>query len=107
MSSFDHIDKFTQDDLKVYHDICTDEAYKARTPDALFIGVHKLFNDAYIDGLVPGTQVDINSNDYLKAICPMWSDYQFVSDEDMREHFLENSNIGAFLDKFISSMLHK
>ena len=27
-SSFDHIDRFTQDDLKVYHDICTDEAYK-------------------------------------------------------------------------------
>lgn len=106
-SSFGHVDRFTQDDLKVYYDICTDEAYKARTPDALFVGVHKLFNDAYIDGLVPGTYIDINSNDYLNAICPMWSDYQFVSDEDIREYFLENSNIGAFLDSFISLMLRK
>lgn len=106
-SKFDHIDKFTQDDLKVYHDICTDAAYKARTPDALFVGVHKLFKDTYIDTLVVGTHIDINSADYLNAICPMWSTYDFVSDEDMREYFLENNNIGEFLDKFILSMLRK
>lgn len=106
-SNFDHIDRFTQDDLKVYHDICTDAAYKARTPDALFVGVHKLFDDAYIDKLVCGTKIDINGHDYLSAIHPMWSDYSFVSDEDMREYFLKNNNIGEFLDKFILSMFLK
>lgn len=103
-SSFVRIDKFTQDDLKVYYDICTDPKYNARTPDVLFVGVHKLFEDSYLDGLVRDTQIDINSSTYLNSIRPMWSDYLFVSDEDMREYFLENNNIGVFLDKFISSI---
>lgn len=104
---FEHFDKFTQDDLKVYYDICTDEAYKARTPDALFVGLHKLFNETYLSGLSSGDKIDIGDKEYLDAIVPEWSSYDFVSDEDIKEYFIANNNIGMFLDKFISSMLKK
>ena len=106
-STYDHIDRFTQDDLKVYYDICTDAAYKGRTPDALFVGLHKLFDDIYLNSLSAGDTIDIGSNSYLDAICPEWSSYNFVSDEDIKEYFIANSNIGVFLDKFISTMLKK
>ena len=105
-STFKHFDKFTQNDLKVYYDICTDESYKARTPDALFIGVHQLFDDAYLNSLTIGDLIDISSDTYLDAIQPSWSSYSFVSDEDIKEYFLANNNIGVFLDKFINALLN-
>lgn len=106
-NKFDHVDKFTQGDLKVYYDICVDEAYKARTPDALFVGLHRLFDDDYIDSLKPGDCVYINDQNYLGAVNPSWSNYSFVADEEMREYFIDNSNIGVFLDKFIELMMSK
>lgn len=102
---FDHIDNFTQTDLKVYYDICVDESYKNRTPDALFVGLHKLFSEEYIASLSQGEKIDINSKEYLDAIQPEWSNYDYISDEDIKEYFLENSNIGLFLDNFIKAML--
>lgn len=106
-STFNHFDKFTQGDLKIYYDICTDESYKNRTPDALFVGLHKLFNKDYLDSLNSGDKIDIGSDEYLDAIQPEWSTYEFVSDDDIKEYFLKNNNIGMFLDKFISSMIKK
>lgn len=102
---FDHIDRFTQADLKVYYDICRDESYRGRTPAVLFVGLHKLFDDSYLSSLVAGTQIDIDSDVYLQSIVPEWSDYSFVMDEDMREYFIEHSNVGQFLDQFVRLML--
>ena len=104
-SKFKRLDKFTQGDLKVYYDICTDESYKNRTPDALFVGVHKLFSDDYLKLLKQEDQIDISSQDYLKSVQPEWSTYDFVPDEDIKEYFLAHSNIGLFLDKFIRAMI--
>jgi hypothetical protein len=102
---FKKVDKLTQKDLKVYYDIMVDEAYKGRTPDALFVGVHHLFDDVYIGSLERGEEVDIGSYEYLSAVNPAWSDYAFVDDEDIRDYFIANSNIGVFLDNFIAKML--
>lgn len=75
------------------------------TPDALFVGMHHLFDDDYIASLSKGDRVDLASSAYLDAIQPKWSTYDFVADEDMKDYFIENSNIGVFLDNFIAKML--
>lgn len=106
-SKFDHIDTFTQNDLKVYYDISTDEADKARTPDALYVGVHKLFTDEYLSTLVRGDYIDIGGKEYLNGINPIWSTYDFVDDDDIKDYFIENNNIGLFLDKFILHLKKK
>lgn len=106
-SHYEHLDNFTQDDLKVYYDICTDEAYKARTPDALFVGLHKLFKVDYLNSLSPGKEINIGSDEYLDAIEPEWSSYDYIEDEAIKEFFINNNNIGKFLDKFITSILKK
>lgn len=105
-SKFKRLDKFTQGDLKVYYDICTDESYKNRTPDAVFVGVHQLFDPDYLTTLVPNQMMDLNADSYLTAIQPQWSDYEFIPDEEIKEYFLAQSNIGLFLDQFIQAMLH-
>ena len=98
---FQKIDKLTQGDLEVYYNIANDEGYKNRTPDSMFIGVHKLFKDDYLLGLKKTEHVDISSEQYLNAISPSWSNYEFVSDEDIKDYFLKYNNIGKFLDEFI------
>lgn len=103
-SKFKKYDLFTQDDLKVYYDISTDETYKNRTPSALFIGIHKLFDENYLNSLNENDKIDIGSEEYLRAVIPEWSKYSFVSDDDIKEYFIKNNNIGLFLDKFIQKM---
>lgn len=104
---FEQMERLTLDKMKEYYDICTDKAYKNRAPDALFIGVHKLYRAGYLEGLKKGELIDRTSKEYLDAIQPEWSTYDFVSDEDIREYFLEHSNIGVFLDTFIEKMIGK
>jgi len=104
---FDHVDTFSQNDLKVYYDICNDEAYKGRTPDALFVGVHRLFNDNYLNSLTKKKTIDIASDEYLNNVNPKWSSYEFIDDEIIKEYFIKNNNIGLFIDKFIESINDK
>lgn len=102
---FDHLDILTQNDMLVYYKIMNDEAYKGRKPDAMFIGVHKLFDDTYINSLKKRDSVCISSDKYLSHIIPAWSDYSFIKDEKIREYFQKHCNIGNFIDEFIDKML--
>lgn len=99
--NFQKIDKLTQKDLETYYNIVNDEEYKNRTPDSMFVGVHKLFEDDFLNSLKKSDQINISGEEYLNAIIPKWSNYEFVLDEDIKDYFIEHSNIGEFLDEFI------
>ncbi len=103
---FMSFDVLTQADIKVYYDIITDARYKNRTPDALFVGIHKLFKDEFLNNLRPGEMVDLSSEEYLNGIEPVWSDCNFIDDEEIRDYFLAE-NIGEFLDEFVKIILEK
>lgn len=93
--------KLTQNDLETYYNIANDESYKNRTPDSMFIGVHKVFKDEYLNALKSGDYIDKSDEYFLNSINPQWSNYEFVSDEDIQDYFIEHNNIGDFLDEFI------
>lgn len=103
--TFRHKDILTQQDMFVYYKIMNDASYKGRKPDAMFIGVHQLFDQKYLNALSDGDSVSLNSKEYLDHIKPAWSDYAFIKDEQVREYFEQHSNIGEFLDEFINIML--
>ncbi|SCW31114.1 N-6 DNA Methylase [Ruminococcaceae bacterium YRB3002] len=101
---YKQLDVLTQNDLKIYYDIANDADYKNRTPDAMFIGVHKLFDESYLASLSEGDEIDVSSTSYLDGIQPEWSDLSFISDEELRQFFAEQLNLGRFLDTFIEKM---
>lgn len=103
-NTFKKIDKLTQKDLEKYFKMINDPSYKQRTPDSLFIGVHKLFDDNYLNNLKDGDSIHISDSSYLNSVVPEWSNYNFVDDDDMKEYFIYHNNIGKFLDKFIEEI---
>ena len=104
IGKFSKVDVLTQNDAKIYYDIANDADYKNRTPDAMYIGIHKLFTDDYLNSLTAGDVIDVASDDYLEGIQPEWSDLKFIKDEDIRLFYAEQFNLGEFLDKFIEKM---
>lgn len=104
VGEFAKIDVLTQNDAKIYYDIANDADYKNRTPDAMFIGIHKLFSDDYLNSLSVGDVIDIASDTYLDGIQPKWSELDFIKDEDIKLFYMEQFNLGEFLDTFIEKM---
>ena len=104
VGDFVRTDILTQNDAKIYYDIAHDADYKNRTPDAMFIGIHKLFSDDYLSSLSAGEEIDIASATYLNGIQPEWSGLDFIKDEDIKLFYTEQFNLGEFLDKFIKKM---
>lgn len=102
--NFTKFDVLTQADVKVYFDIANDPAYKNRTPDAMFIGIYKLFSDEYLRNLHVGDEIDTSSQQYLDGIKPKWSDIECVKDESIRNYYFKQFNLGHFLDNFIKQM---
>lgn len=104
VGNFLRFDVLTQNDAKIYYDIANDADYKNRTPDAMFIGIHKLFSDDYLNSLSLNDEIDIASDEYLNGIQPKWSDLEFIKDEDIKLFYTEQFNLGEFLDAFIEKM---
>lgn len=104
IGKFSKIDILTQNDAKIYYDIANYADYNNRTPDAMYIGIHKLFSDEYLESLTEGDEIDIASNSYLDGIQPKWSNLEFIKDEDIKMFYFEQFNLGEFLDKFIEKM---
>ena len=97
-------DVLTQNDLKAFYYLFNKNI--STSPDALYIGIYKLFNNNFLNSLTTNEIVDISSNGYLSSIAAKKSDLSFVKDEDVFDKFKEQ-NIGIFLDEFIFSFTKK
>lgn len=101
---FNKLDVLTQNDLKSFYYLFDKNI--STSPDALYVGIYKLFSDSFLNSLKADDYIDISSNDYLSSILSEKSDLSFVKDEDVFDKFKEQ-NIGIFLDDFIFSFTKK
>lgn len=104
VGKFVKLDTLTQKDAKIYYDIANGIGENNISPDAMYIGIHKLFADSYLDELTTGDLIDISSDHYLNGIQPEWSNLDFIKDEDVKLYYIEQFNLGDFLDRFIEKM---